>query len=840
MGFIHLNGQWFEQFIYLPDSFGGFNPWGNAYMIWDSLDDRLYLFSRDANGVIIDCRTDEKIGNPFVKNSVLEDYYSLCYNTITNCIYGLYLDSVVFNTFFYSIVAFDCASNRVISEIPVQSRDKFFSPLFNSINNRAYFLKLEGTLLIIDGWSNQLIDEVRIGTFCNQAIWNPNNDLLYLFMEKRMILAFDCNTNQIIDTIITDPFKTNILPLFLDRVRNKIIFLGEYPRKNEWNIFILDCANNQITDTIPSPVGLGYPCFWDFNPITNKLYGGSNVIYGVDLNRRTVDTIQTGKRFGKILCNPSTNQVIGFSNCLVIIDCNNNQVVDTIPYGIYPPDPVILYSIFLHPIYNKLYFPCEPCHLAVLDVSVNNLGRYKKMIKLSVPVIDFLWNPLTNRLYCSNQQEPEIFVIDGATNRHRDIIDLRPHLSCYYVGVGDLEVATRMNKIYASCGGGYFVAIDGNTDSVIRVITQLPDDMYLAYNPNNNKLYGSLKVGPPHATTYIFDCSTDVIIGEINTTSSTRPYINQLTNKVYLTRSYAPRQTFIVDGAGDTVIKVLDSIGGDIAFRHQDNRVYIAGLESYAPCITVLDGWTDTIIAQISHRPNFRIYALAYDSIDDRIYCSVSRDSSLPSGIWVLDCQTNRFIDSIPDTLHWPLSGKPILFWNPLNNKLYYECYSRSVGINGGSLIGVIDCRTNQKIAQFPQIPDACRPIAWNSSENRLYVNSGGKSKMGVIRDFPSGIEEGRFDFTLEPKLEVSQPNPFSKRTVIRYQIARRAMISLKVYDTGGKLIKVLKENIENPGEYSLIWDGTDSNNNPLTSGIYFLRFKTKGYGVTRKIILAR
>lgn len=516
-----LSGQWFEQFIYLPDSFGGFYSFGQPFILWDSLDDRAYLFSRDGNAIIIDCRTDEKIGNPLVENSLLEPYGSLCYNPINNRIYARYLDSVRANTQFHSIVVFDCASNRVIGGIPFQGVPQPFL-LVNSINNRVYAPLSPDSLLIIDGQSNQIIGRVRLEPYCRPPIWNPNNNLLYLFTDKRRIITFDCNTNQTIDTIITDPFTTEGLAAFLDPGRNKIIFLGELPYNNEWKIFVLDCANNEITDTIPAPVHLYFTAHWSFNPITNKLYGGSNVIYGVDLNRHIVDTILTGKDFEKILCIPSTNEVVGFSDCLVIIDCNSNQIIDTIPYE-YLPDPYLIHSIFLHPFYNKLYFPCEPCYLAVFEASVN--PRHIKMIKLGVLVNDFLWNPLTNRLYCSNNEEPEIFVIDGATNRHRGIINLKPFIGD--VGVGDLEVATRMNKIYATCGGGYIVTIDGDTDSVIRVITQLPDDVFFAYNPNNNKLYGTLRVGPPFATVYIIDCSTDVIIGEINTIFLSYVYINQ-------------------------------------------------------------------------------------------------------------------------------------------------------------------------------------------------------------------------------------------------------------------------------------------------------------------------
>jgi hypothetical protein len=45
---------------------------------------------------------------------------------------------------------------------------------------------------------------------------------------------------------------------------------------------------------------------------------------------------------------------------------------------------------------------------------------------------------------------------------------------------------------------------------------------------------------------------------------------------------------------------------------------------------------------------------------------------------------------------------------------------------------------------------------------------------------------------------------------------------------------------IQNAGEYSLVWDATDDNNNPVSSGIYFYRLETNELTLLKKMLLIR
>lgn len=95
------------------------------------------------------------------------------------------------------------------------------------------------------------------------------------------------------------------------------------------------------------------------------------------------------------------------------------------------------------------------------------------------------------------------------------------------------------------------------------------------------------------------------------------------------------------------------------------------------------------------------------------------------------------------------------------------------------------------------------------------------------------GYSEG---FTLnEFKLEQNFPNPFNPKTLISYSVAENSFISLKVYDFLGKEITELVSEIKEPGNYSVSFEASQ-----LSSGIFFYTLKSKGYTLTKKMILAK
>lgn len=71
-------------------------------------------------------------------------------------------------------------------------------------------------------------------------------------------------------------------------------------------------------------------------------------------------------------------------------------------------------------------------------------------------------------------------------------------------------------------------------------------------------------------------------------------------------------------------------------------------------------------------------------------------------------------------------------------------------------------------------------------------------------------------------------PNPFNPSTNIEFRVVKAGSVDITVYDMLGRVVKNLVNAEMNPGSYKTNWDGSDSKNMPVTSGVYIARLKTQ------------
>jgi hypothetical protein len=89
--------------------------------------------------------------------------------------------------------------------------------------------------------------------------------------------------------------------------------------------------------------------------------------------------------------------------------------------------------------------------------------------------------------------------------------------------------------------------------------------------------------------------------------------------------------------------------------------------------------------------------------------------------------------------------------------------------------------------------------------------------------------------------LHQNYPNPFGVSTIIRYDLARRENISLRIYDAEGGLVRVLYEGSRGPGRYEAIWRGENDNGRRAATGIYFCSFEAAtGTAASHKLLLIK
>lgn len=84
-------------------------------------------------------------------------------------------------------------------------------------------------------------------------------------------------------------------------------------------------------------------------------------------------------------------------------------------------------------------------------------------------------------------------------------------------------------------------------------------------------------------------------------------------------------------------------------------------------------------------------------------------------------------------------------------------------------------------------------------------------------------------------RLQQNYPNPFNPSTVIRVSLSHVGIMSLKIYDVLGQLVKVVAHGYKSPGTYTF-----DVNMNNLASGVYFYALQQGTKILTKKMMLLK
>lgn len=84
-------------------------------------------------------------------------------------------------------------------------------------------------------------------------------------------------------------------------------------------------------------------------------------------------------------------------------------------------------------------------------------------------------------------------------------------------------------------------------------------------------------------------------------------------------------------------------------------------------------------------------------------------------------------------------------------------------------------------------------------------------------------------------RLEQNFPNPFNPKTIIRYELRKTNLVSIKIFNLLGNEVAEIVNEMKNAGEYKAEFDGTN-----LPSGIYFCELKSGNFSGWRKMILLK
>jgi hypothetical protein len=91
--------------------------------------------------------------------------------------------------------------------------------------------------------------------------------------------------------------------------------------------------------------------------------------------------------------------------------------------------------------------------------------------------------------------------------------------------------------------------------------------------------------------------------------------------------------------------------------------------------------------------------------------------------------------------------------------------------------------------------------------------------------------------FALGPNV----PNPFNPNTVISFELPVRVPLSLLIYDSAGRLVRILADHLPyEAGAHELRWDGHDDRGQRVAAGVYHVRMAGPGFAASHKVVMVK
>ncbi|MBU8922174.1 MAG: T9SS type A sorting domain-containing protein [Bacteroidales bacterium] len=228
---------------------------------------------------------------------------------------------------------------------------------------------------------------------------------------------------------------------------------------------------------------------------------------------------------------------------------------------------------------------------------------------------------------------------------------------------------------------------------------------------------------------------------------------------------------------------------------------------------------------------------------DDYHYFQVIAHTSDPSIFYVSEPDSGYSVDDLAPCSPAGFTGTQSfapeglwLTWNP-NMEGDFDLYNiyRDIGSSfepGPGNLLLSTCETNTFDAGWNWEAGYCYKIAavdinGNESEYTSLCEE------QVTGDDPVLLPVATF-------LDQNYPNPFNPSTTISFGLKESGHISLRIYDTSGRLVATLADETRPAGNYTVDWNGRDGQGSSVASGVYFYKLNSKNFEETKKMILLR
>jgi hypothetical protein len=133
------------------------------------------------------------------------------------------------------------------------------------------------------------------------------------------------------------------------------------------------------------------------------------------------------------------------------------------------------------------------------------------------------------------------------------------------------------------------------------------------------------------------------------------------------------------------------------------------------------------------------------------------------------------------------------------------------------------------------QLIDLDGNLLWDPDGIVLCDASWDQRNPQIVRNESNDVYIGWLD-----KLHQNYPNPFNPETKIFFYLPEAVRVKLEIFNIKGQKVKTLLDCHMNQGSSEMIWNGTDENDQSLSSGVYFYRLKADTFEKSKKMILLK
>lgn len=111
---------------------------------------------------------------------------------------------------------------------------------------------------------------------------------------------------------------------------------------------------------------------------------------------------------------------------------------------------------------------------------------------------------------------------------------------------------------------------------------------------------------------------------------------------------------------------------------------------------------------------------------------------------------------------------------------------------------------------------------------------------IGQKKPRPSEVAEADDLCPTKYALLQNYPNPFNATTMISFSLPKQDNVSLRIYDSLGRLVTTLVEATLPQGVHRYAWQGLDQRGLPMATGLYFYKLETNEFHSTKKFLLIK